>query len=230
MIEINNLSYRYPGSKVDAIMDINVKLPREHIFAVLGQSGSGKTTLLNCIAKFIKPTKGTITVDGEDISSMDKKKFRTILGVVFQKLNLFPHMTVMGNMTLAPTKVLDTPYSQAKKEAYGMLEKLSIADLADRYPSQISGGQAQRVAIARGLMLQPKYMLLDEPTSALDAQTTNDFAGWLTELQEDTSFIIVTHDIPFAQLVASKGILMQDGKVKSEDFKKFIEEQSSVMA
>jgi polar amino acid transport system ATP-binding protein len=186
--------------------------------------------LLNCIAKFIKPTKGTITIDGEDISSMDKKKFRTMLGVVFQKLNLFPHMTVMGNMTLAPTKVLDTPYSQAKKEAYGMLEKLSIADLADRYPSQISGGQAQRVAIARGLMLQPRYMLLDEPTSALDAQTTNDFASWLTELQEDTSFIIVTHDIPFAQLVASKGILMQDGKVKSEDFKKFIEEQSSVMA
>lgn len=215
MIEICNLSYRYSNSEKDTLNNINMKLPLEHVFAILGQSGSGKTTLLNCIAKFLTPTKGTIKIDGEDIATMDRKKFRSILGVVFQKLNLFPHLTVLDNMTLAPTKAMGIPLYQARQDAEAMLEKLSISELADRYPSQISGGQAQRVAIARGLMLQPRYMLLDEPTSALDAQTTADFANWLAELHDETCFIIVTHDLPFAQQAASHGVFLQDGIIKA---------------
>lgn len=215
MIEIHDLSYRYPGCKTDALRAIDVKLPSENVFAIIGHSGSGKTTLLNCIARFITPTEGKITIDGDDIATMDKKKFRSMLGVVFQKLNLFPHLTVMGNMTLAPTKALGLSEAQAKKDASAMLQKLSIAEFAQRYPSQISGGQAQRVAIARALMLQPRYMLLDEPTSALDARTTAEFARWLAELQAETCFIIVTHDLPFAALIASRGVFMQNGIVKN---------------
>ncbi|MFC1490658.1 amino acid ABC transporter ATP-binding protein [Candidatus Latescibacterota bacterium] len=215
MIRLHNLSYLYPGSDTEALSHIDIELPSEHLFAILGQSGSGKTTLLNCIARFLTPTDGNITIDGAEITSMDRKQFRSILGVVFQELNLFPHLTVMGNMILAPTKVLGLSPADTRREAEKMLEKLSIADLADRYPSQISGGQAQRVAIARGLMLQPRYMLLDEPTSALDVQTTSDFAKWLAELQNETCFVIVTHDIPFAQQVATHGVFLKDGRVQS---------------
>lgn len=229
MIEIHDLSYRYPGSETEALSHNNVKLPPEHVFAILGQSGSGKTTLLNCIAQFLMPTEGKITIDGNDITTMDKKQFRSMLGVVFQELNLFPHLTVMGNMTLAPTKALGISTTQAKSDAAAMLEKLSIADLADRYPSQISGGQAQRVAIARGLMLQPRYMLLDEPTSALDVQTTADFAQWLAELQDETCFIIVTHDLPFAQQAASHGVFLQNGTVQAiGDIQQIIKQQAEV--
>ena len=146
---------------------------------------------------------------------MDELEFRHTLGVVFQKLNLFPHLSVLRNLTLAPQKVFDTPLEDARKQAREMLDRLGIGDLADRYPAQISGGQAQRVAIARGLMLQPRYMLLDEPTSALDAQTTQDFANWLTELSNVTSFIIVTHDLPFAQMVATHGVYLTDGNIQA---------------
>ncbi|MDA3797601.1 MAG: ATP-binding cassette domain-containing protein [Kiritimatiellae bacterium] len=228
MIEIHDLSYKYPGSKVNALHDINVKLPPEHVFAILGHSGSGKTTLLNCIAQFLRPTIGKVTIDGQNIATIDKKTIHSIVGVVFQKLNLFPHLTVMKNMTLAPINALGIPEKQAQKSAMEMLEKLSIADLAQRYPLQISGGQAQRVAIARALMLQPRYMLLDEPTSALDSQTTSDFAEWLTELQEETCFIIVTHDLPFAQQVASHGIFLQDGVMKTEgNIQEIIDQQTA---
>lgn len=215
MIEIRDLEYVYPHSDEPALKQITVDFPRENVFAVLGQSGSGKTTLLNCIARFLKPTNGSIHIDGNDISQMDALAFRHTLGVLFQKLNLFPHLSVLRNLTLAPHKVFDTPLEQARTQAREMLSRLGIDDLADRYPAQISGGQAQRVAIARGLMLQPRYMLLDEPTSALDAQTTNDFAAWLTELSSETSFIIVTHDLPFAEKVATHGVYLANGQLQA---------------
>ncbi|MDT8390669.1 MAG: ATP-binding cassette domain-containing protein [Lentisphaeria bacterium] len=227
MIKIQHLTYRYPGSDSEALRDVDIELPPEHVFAILGQSGSGKTTLLNCIARFLTPTEGTITIDGTDISSMDRKQFRSCLGVVFQNLNLFPHLTVMGNMVLAPIKALGKSPARANQEAGAMLEKLSIAELADRYPAQISGGQAQRVAIARGLMLQPRYMLLDEPTSALDARTTADFAKWLAELQQETCFIIVTHDLPFARQAATHGVYLNGGKVQAVgEIEKMIDQQT----
>lgn len=215
MIRIENLSYRYPGAEDDALKAIDIELPPDHVFAILGQSGSGKTTLLNCIARFLTPTRGQITIDGADIATMDRKRFRTHLGVVFQRLNLFPHLTVMRNLTLAPIKALDANETEAEKSAEEMLERLSIPELADRYPAQISGGQAQRVAIARGLMLQPRYLLLDEPTSALDARTTHEFSEWLGELHQDTCFVIVTHDLPFAKQTASRGVFLEEGHIRA---------------
>lgn len=215
MIEIRELGYQYPNADVSVLSNITMDFPLENVFAVLGQSGSGKTTLLNCIAGFLKPTTGSIRIDGRNIAQMTELEFRHMLGVVFQKLNLFPHLSVLRNLTLAPWKVFNTPLDQARKQAREMLERLGIGELADRYPAQISGGQAQRVAIARGLMLQPRYMLLDEPTSALDARTTQDFAAWLTELSSETSFIIVTHDLPFAQMVATHGVYLSDGRIQA---------------
>lgn len=213
MIEIENLSFTYSDG-TQALKNINITIPQEHIFVLMGLSGSGKTTLLNCIARFLKPQKGLVLFENKNIYEMSEKSFRKNIGVVFQHLNLFPHLTVFENLTLAPIRVQNQDVNEVKSYANDMLERLGIADLSESFPSQISGGQAQRVAIARGLMLQPKVMLLDEPTSALDFNTTDEFSEWLRELQSDTSFIIVTHDLPFAQKTAEKGVFMSDGQVK----------------
>lgn len=212
MIEIKNLNYTY-GDGTAALQNININFPPEHIFAVMGLSGSGKTTLLNCIARFLQPQSGQITLNGTDISDIPEVSFREKIGVVFQHLNLFPHLSILENMTLAPCKVQGRSTASTRSDAMEMLERLGIPELAQSYPSQVSGGQAQRAAIARGLMLKPQYMLLDEPTSALDAQTTYDFAMWLRELQADTSFIIVTHDLPFSEQAAEHGVYMESGEV-----------------
>jgi ABC-type polar amino acid transport system ATPase subunit len=214
MLEINNLSFSYPdGSR--ALEDINMTLPREHILAVLGESGSGKTTLLMCIGRFLKPRRGSITIDGEDISGIEHREFRRRIGIVFQQLYLFPHLTVLENMMLAPEKVLKQPKKAARKEALDTIGRLGIGELGDKYPSQISGGQAQRAAIARALVLKPSYLLLDEPTSALDLNTTREFGRWLVELKETTTFVIVTHDVPFAEKTAGSGFLMADGRLRA---------------
>ena len=215
MIEVKNVAYTYAdGTK--AVDDVSMTFPEQGIFAVMGLSGSGKTTLLNCIARFLFPQQGAILLDGQDIQAMQEKDFRQQVGVVFQHLNLFPHLNVLENMMLALERVQGRSKSEAKAEAMEILERLKIAELAESYPAQISGGQAQRVAIARGLALKPKFMLLDEPTSALDAATTSDFAQWLRELQEFTSFIIVTHDLPFAEQSAEQGVFMAQGKVQEQ--------------
>jgi general L-amino acid transport system ATP-binding protein len=213
MIKIENLSYTY-GDGTQALKDVTVSFPEEHIFAIMGLSGSGKTTLLNCIAGFLEAQKGEIFWDNTRLSDMSEKRLRALLGVVFQRLNLFPHMTILENMTLAPCRLHGYSRQDAEREAMDMLERLEIIELADNYPAQVSGGQAQRVAIARGLMLKPKVMLLDEPTSALDVKITEEFGRWLRELKADTSFIIVTHDLPFAENVAKNGIFMENGQIR----------------
>jgi len=214
MIEVHGLTYRYTGGENPALTDVNISFPAEHIVALLGQSGSGKTTLLKCVGRFLEPTAGRVTLDDVDVRDLPELEFRRQLGLVFQRLFLFPHMTVLENMTLAPVKALEKDRAEAEGDAQAMLDRLDIGDLAERYPAQISGGQAQRAAIARGLMLQPEYMLLDEPTSALDAGTTDDFAKWLRELRSDTHFVIVTHDILFARAVATYGVLLVEGHVE----------------
>lgn len=231
MIDINNISYTY-GDGTKALMNVSMKLPKENIFAVMGMSGSGKTTLLNCLARFLKPQAGTILLNGEDIYSLEEKKFRSNLGVVFQNLNLFPHLTVLDNLTLAPCRVQNYVKKDAENAAREMLERLGISELISDYPGQISGGQAQRVAIARSLMLKPQFMLLDEPTSALDARTTEEFAAWLLELKCDTTFVIVTHDTPFAERVAQHGVFMEKGRVtqtgRINDIVKHIKDACSI--
>ncbi|MFA6715979.1 MAG: ATP-binding cassette domain-containing protein [Victivallales bacterium] len=214
MIKVKNLSYTYSDG-TQALKNISVSFPEEHIFAVMGLSGSGKTTLLNCIARFLEPQSGKIFWNDMNIRAIKERDFRTLLGVVFQNLNLFPHLTVLENMTLAPCRLQGRSGNVVKKQAVEMLERLKIPELADNYPAQVSGGQAQRVAIARGLMLKPKVMLLDEPTSALDVKITREFARWLRELKSDTSFIIVTHDLPFAEKAAKNGIFIENGQIRN---------------
>ena len=212
MIEVQNISFTY-GEGPPVLKDLSMQLPRERIVAILGESGSGKTTLLNCIGRFLHPQKGRILADGADIAAIDQVAFRRMVGVVFQRLHLFPHLTALENLMLAPIQVLKQREDDTQAEALAMLERLSIAELRDAYPSHISGGQAQRVAIARSLMLKPEYLLLDEPTAALDVQTTADFAHWLLDLMSDTTFVVVTHDLPFARAVASHGVLLEAGRI-----------------
>ncbi len=213
MIRIEDLEYTYE-SGTQALEHVSVEFPRGTTSAVMGESGSGKTTLLMCLGRFLQPTGGAITLDGDNIFEIPEQAYRKQVGIVFQRLYLFPHMTVRENMTLAPRRVMNVPARQARTEAMDVLDRLGIAELATNYPSQISGGQAQRAAIARGLVLRPEYMLLDEPTSALDANTTDEFAAWLSEIHEETNFIIVTHDLPFARKVASQGVYLSDGRVQ----------------
>jgi len=214
MIVIDHLFFQYtPG--IDALKDISVEFPDStSISAIIGESGSGKTTLLRCIGRFLEPSTGTISINGTNITTFEEKAFRRMLGIVFQKLYLFPHLSVMGNLILALEKVTGLKRHDAEERAQLVLERLGIQELANSYPVQLSGGQAQRAAIARALVLEPQYLLLDEPTSALDINTTRDFGNWLLHLQEKTKFIIVTHDIDFVKNVAADGMLLEQGEMK----------------
>ncbi|MBD3314698.1 MAG: ATP-binding cassette domain-containing protein [Chitinivibrionales bacterium] len=216
MVEVRKLSCGYtPKSKVLHDVDITFDFERQgHIVAILGHSGSGKTTLLKCLSRFLRPHRGAVRLDKKDIWAMDERSFRGRMGVVFQALYLFPHLTVQENLVLALTRVQGEGRDAAGRKAHAALDKLGIEDLAESYPAQLSGGQAQRAAIARSLVLEPRYLLLDEPTAALDMNTTADFAAWLQDLGHQTNFIIVTHDIEFTRQTAAFGILLEDGRVK----------------
>ncbi|KMQ51926.1 ABC transporter ATP-binding protein [Chitinispirillum alkaliphilum] len=217
MIEIKNLSFSYPGGEKRVLKNISACFDDDGtISAILGESGSGKTTLLRCLGGFLQPQSGEIIVKGENISTIEEKHFRSMVGIVFQRLYLFPHRTVMGNLTLALEKVMRVPPKSAKEKGHAVLSRLGLEHLAQSYPSQLSGGQAQRVAIARALVLDPDYLLLDEPTSALDINTTRDFGDWLVHLQERTKFIIVTHDLPFVHDIASTGVLVNKGEIEAQ--------------
>lgn len=214
MIKIENISFKY-SDKTIALRNVNIEIAKGHIFAILGESGSGKTTLLKCIGKFLKPQSGKILLNGKNIQDINEIKFRKSIGIVFQQLFLFPHLTVLENMILAPVKVLKKNKNTASKEAKNMLGKLGIGEIQNNYPSRISGGQAQRVAIARALLLKPEYLLLDEPTSALDVNTSEEFGKWLLYLKEFTTFVIVTHDVLFAGKITSSGVMIENGKVQT---------------
>jgi len=219
MIRIADLGYTYPnGTK--ALTEVSIELSfadDEQITAIVGRSGSGKTTLLQCLARFLKPRQGAIEIDGTPIATMSETDFRAKVGVVFQDLFLFPHLTVLNNLTLAMTEVRGLAGDQAEQEARRMLDRVGVGGLAGNYPSRLSGGQAQRVAIARALVLKPSYVLLDEPTSALDINTTNSLAELLQELRASTNFIVVTHDIPFVRKVAKRAVLIRSGRVIAHD-------------
>lgn len=216
MIEAQKICYQYPGGEDAALQDVSVSFPRDSISAIIGESGSGKTTMMMCLGQFIRPQQGRILYDGTDIFDIPENEYRKKLGMVFQRLYLFPHLTVLENMILAVVHTGAEEHKTAEVEAEQMLTRLGIGDILERYPSQISGGQAQRAAIARGLLLKPDYMLLDEPTSALDARTTDDFASWLRKLKNQTNFIIVTHDILFAKKVSDRGVCLMNGKIAGE--------------
>jgi ABC-type polar amino acid transport system ATPase subunit len=198
------------------LVDVDLKVDGGEVIVVCGPSGSGKSTLIRCVNRLEPVQKGEISVLGEPITGngTDLVKLRTGVGMVFQSFNLFPHMTVLQNIMLAPRKVKGLGVAEAEKIARVLLERVRIPDRADYYPANLSGGQQQRVAIARALAMQPRIMLFDEPTSALDPEMINEVLDVMTDLaKEGMTMMVVTHEMGFARRVASRVVFMDYGRI-----------------
>jgi len=198
------------------LSDIDLSIAAGHVVVVCGPSGSGKSTLIRCINRLETIQSGEILVDGLSLSdpNLDTAKLRANVGMVFQSFNLYPHMTVLQNITLAPIKVRNIAASEAEKTAKELLERVGIPDKAQVYPANLSGGQQQRVAIARALAMKPKVMLFDEPTSALDPEMINEVLEVMTDLAKDgMTMVVVTHEMGFARRVAHCVVFMDQGKI-----------------
>jgi ABC-type polar amino acid transport system ATPase subunit len=198
------------------LVDVELSVAAGEVVVVCGPSGSGKSTLIRCVNRLEPTQKGEIVVHGQSItaSGVDLVKLRTEVGMVFQSFNLFPHMTVLQNIMLAPRKVKGLAPPEAEKIARGLLERVRIPDRADYYPANLSGGQQQRVAIARALAMQPRIMLFDEPTSALDPEMINEVLDVMTDLaKEGMTMMVVTHEMGFARRVAGRVVFMDYGRI-----------------
>ena len=218
VIEIRNLNKWYGEFQV--LKDINLNVKKGEIIVVAGPSGSGKSTLVRCINYLEQFQEGTITVNDVELSD-DVKKIKAIredVAMVFQSFNLFPHLTILDNLTLAPIWVKKTPKKEAIETAMNYLERVGIADQAKKYPNQLSGGQQQRVAIARSLCKNPAIMLFDEPTSALDPEMISEVLDVMIELaHEHRTMVCVTHEMGFAKKVADRVIFMESGQIIEEN-------------
>ena len=216
MIKLENVHKSF--GKNEVLKGINLHIKQGQVVVIIGPSGSGKSTVLRTMNYLEEPTSGKVIVDGMDLS--DKKKLNDVraeVGMVFQNFNLFPHMTVMENLTLAQTKVRKTSMEEAKKIGQALLDRVGLADKANAYPDSLSGGQKQRVAIARALAMKPKVMLFDEPTSALDPEMVSEVLGVMKSLAEEgMTMVIVTHEMGFAKKVADR-VLFVDGGLILED-------------
>ncbi|MBS7041079.1 amino acid ABC transporter ATP-binding protein [Veillonella sp.] len=216
MIKLENVHKSF--GKNEVLKGINLYIEQGQVVVIIGPSGSGKSTVLRTMNYLEEPTSGKVIVDGMDLS--DKKKLNDVraeVGMVFQNFNLFPHMTVMENLTLAQTKVRKTSMEEAKKIGQALLDRVGLADKANAYPDSLSGGQKQRVAIARALAMKPKVMLFDEPTSALDPEMVSEVLDVMKSLAEEgMTMVIVTHEMGFAKKVADR-VLFVDGGLILED-------------
>ncbi|MFE4709388.1 MULTISPECIES: amino acid ABC transporter ATP-binding protein [Paenibacillus] len=211
MIAVKNLEKHY--GKLEILKGIDLEIQKGEVVVVIGPSGSGKSTFLRCLNLLEQPTGGEITFEGESITSRkhDINLTREKMGMVFQQFNLFPHMTVLQNITLAPIKVKKQSQQEAEKFALNLLRTVGLEDKKDAYPNQLSGGQKQRIAIARALAMQPHVMLFDEPTSALDPEMVGEVLEVMKKLAEDgMTMVIVTHEMGFAREVGDR-ILFMDG-------------------
>ncbi|WP_080805441.1 amino acid ABC transporter ATP-binding protein [Desulfamplus magnetovallimortis] len=218
MIKIVNLHKNY--GELEVIKGINLEIRAGEVVCIIGPSGSGKSTVLRCINRLETPTSGTIIVDGKDImdSETDINHVRTEAGMVFQQFNLFPHMTVLDNVTIGPVKVRKISVTEAEKLGRSLLEKVGLADKAKNYPEQLSGGQKQRVAIARALSLKPKVILFDEPTSALDPELVGEVLEVMKQLaSEGMTMVVVTHEMGFARDVADRVIFIDKGVIQEDN-------------
>ncbi len=199
-----------------ALKDINMRVGRQEVVVVIGPSGSGKSTLIRCINRLEKHDRGRVVVGGIELSDdvRNIQEVRRETGMVFQQFNLFPHITVLENVTLSPREVRRMPKKEAEELALRMLERVKIPEQARKYPGQLSGGQQQRVAIARALAMQPQVMLFDEPTSALDPEMIKEVLDVMVELAEaGMTMIVVTHEMGFARAVANRVVFMSDGQI-----------------
>ncbi len=202
--------------RLHVLRDTDLEIERGEVVVVCGPSGSGKSTLIRCINRLEPIDSGEIVVDGMSLTDpkTDLRALRTEVGMVFQSFNLYPHMTALRNVMLAPMKVRRLPEDRARKIATDLLEKVGIPEKADAYPSQLSGGQQQRVAIARALAMQPKIMLFDEPTSALDPEMINEVLEVMAALaREGMTMVVVTHEMGFARRVSHRVVFMDEGQI-----------------
>ena len=217
MIKLENVHKTF--GKNEVLKGINLHIKQGQVVVIIGPSGSGKSTVLRTMNYLEEPTSGKVIVDGMDLS--DKKKLNEVraeVGMVFQNFNLFPHMTVMENLTLAQTKVRKISSDEAKKIGQALLDRVGLADKANAYPESLSGGQKQRVAIARALAMKPKVMLFDEPTSALDPEMVSEVLDVMKSLAEDgMTMVIVTHEMSFAKKVADRVLFVDGGLILEDD-------------
>jgi len=218
LFEIKDLCKSF--GKLDVLNNISTEIKEGEVVVIVGPSGSGKSTFLRSLNLLEMPTSGTIEFEGTPIT--DKKvnidEYRQKIGMVFQHFNLFPHMTILKNMTIGPVKLLKMDEEDAKKEAMALLERIGLEDKANAYPSQLSGGQKQRVAIVRALCMHPEVMLFDEPTSALDPEMVGEVLEVMRELAKDgMTMVIVTHEMGFAREVATRVLFIDEGQIKEEN-------------
>ncbi len=219
LIKVENLKKHYLGGKVKALDGINAEIKKGEVIVIIGPSGSGKSTFLRSLNLLELPTDGKIIFDGEDITAahVNINRHRQKMGMVFQHFNLFPNMTILRNMTIAPTKLLGKTKEEAETQAMTLLNRVGLADRYNAYPSQLSGGQKQRIAIVRSLCMSPEVMLFDEPTSALDPEMVGEVLDVMRELARDgMTMVVVTHEMGFAKEVGSRVIFMDEGKIIEE--------------
>ena len=217
IIKVENLQKAFGDLNVLAGIDIEIN--RGDVVVVVGPSGSGKSTFLRCLNRLEESTGGSIYFEGEDITdpSVNINKHRQKMGMVFQQFNLFPHMTIMKNLTIGPMKLLGKSKEEAEKKAQELLDRVGLGDRAGAYPKQLSGGQKQRVAIVRALCMEPEVMLFDEPTSALDPEMVGEVLEVMRELaREGMTMVCVTHEMGFAREVANRVIFIDEGKIAEE--------------
>lgn len=217
LIQVKNLQKSFGANIV--LDGVTVDIYKGDVVCVIGASGSGKSTFLRCLNLLEEPTGGQILFEGTDITDKktDINKHRQKMGMVFQQFNLFPHMTILENLTLAPMKLQGKKREETEAEAMKLLERVGLQDRAAAYPNQLSGGQKQRIAIVRSLCMHPDVMLFDEPTSALDPEMVGEVLGVMSDLARDgMTMVIVTHEMGFAKEVGSRVLFMDDGMIKEE--------------
>ncbi len=219
LISVRGLEKHFSDGKIKALNGVDTDIHKGEVLVVIGPSGSGKSTFLRCLNLLELPTGGTITFEGVDITDpkVNINIHRQKMGMVFQHFNLFPHMTVLKNMTIAPMQLLKKSKEEAEQKAMALLERVNLADRANAYPSQLSGGQKQRIAIVRALCMEPEVMLFDEPTSALDPEMVGEVLDVMKELaRSGMTMACVTHEMGFAREVGDRVLFFDEGKIVEE--------------